>query len=356
MQDIRKVLSYNDVLLCPRNSELDHLSDADIEYYYGETVACFPVINAPMDTICSPDLLRYLNMNGFPVTIHRWFNSAVEQLKFFESCNFNNGAPFCFLSVGIKQKWEDWIDRLLAYRATTGYVKFDILIDVANGDTKQVVETIKYIREHGEMNIKIMAGNVATRSGFGRLQDAGANFIRCGIGGGSVCQTRTATAFGMPTFTTILDCAKVKDTAYLVADGGIEYNGDICKAIAAGADMVMVGKLFAGTNLANNIKYDSKFKETKKEKYFKYCQYRGMASREANEKLQSKKTAVSIEGISGLVPYKGTTENVVKELLGNLHSAVAYYAGCRDWEEFRRKVKFLEISSQGWEESKTRLV
>ena len=163
----------------------------------------------------------------------------------------------------------------------------------------------------------------------------------------SICSTRLNTGFGVPTLTSIFDCAKVKDSAYLVADGGIESAGDICKAMAAGADMVMLGKMLAATSLSNGEKVDVDGQ--------KFVRYSGMASKEANEKLKSKKSIVSIEGVSGLIPYTGETEEVVQNIIGNLQSAVAYYAGCRNWKEFRRSVKMVEITQQGWEESKTRV-
>jgi IMP dehydrogenase len=281
-----------------------------------------------------------------PTTIHRWFDTPEDQIKFFESCSWVTSESSCFLSVGMKSKWESWIRKLINYRFETGRY-FSILVDVANGDTKGCVETVKWIKTL-DPNVIIMAGNVATRSGFARLQDAGAKFIRVNIGSGSICSTRINCGFGVPTLTAIMDCAKVKEYSYLVADGGIEYPGDICKAMAAGADMVMIGKMLAATSLSGGEKIDIDGE--------KYVRYSGMASKDAIEKLKSQKSAISVEGASGLIKYTGETEDVVNGIFGNLKSAMAYYAGCRNWKEFQRKVKFLEITSQGWEESKTRLI
>ena len=358
MNDIRRCLSYSDVLLVPRNSELEHLSDANILYKYDKCSIPFeavPVVNAPMDTVCSPELIKLLNDDyNLITTIHRWFDNADDQINFFESCNIKNNVQHCFLSVGIVNKWKEWIDRLLDYR-NSSKINFGILVDVANGDTKTCVDTIEYLKSF-LLNINIMAGNIATKSGFSRLQSAGADFIRSGVGGGAICSTRTSIGFGVPTLTTTVDCTQVKDRAYLISDGGVNYNGDIAKAIVAGADAVMVGKLFASTDLANNDKYDDRYKLTTNEKNYKYCSYRGMASKESISKLKSKKSSISVEGVSGLVPYQGKTQEVVENMLGNLRSAMAYYAGCTNWNEFKRKVKFIEITSQGWEESKTRVL
>jgi IMP dehydrogenase len=282
-----------------------------------------------------------------PVTIHRWFNTVDEQIHYYQACNFSDNNRDIFIAVGNTSKWKNWILKLLDYR--NGGKNFGILVDVANGDTKACVETVRFLSQRIE-DINIMAGNVATRSAFKRLQDAGANFIRVGIGGSSICATRLNTGFGVPTLTSIFDCAKVKDSAYLVADGGIEYNGDILKAMAAGADMVMCGKLFAATSMSGGMKhYDENAKEPNA-----VC-YSGMASKEAINRLTSTKSVLSIEGISGLIPYTGETGDVVQGILGNLQTALSYYAGCRNWYEFKRNVKFLEVTPQGWQESETRI-
>jgi IMP dehydrogenase len=199
-----------------------------------------------MDKVVSLELLTTLTKTfNLPVTIHRFFNDVEDQIKFYESCNFTIEQDIkVFLAVGILSKWQNWIERLFDYRRINNRM-FNLLVDVANGDTKGSVDTVKFIRDKGPIGISIMSGNVATKSGFKRLQEAGSNFIRVGIGGGSICSTRTTTGFGMPTLTSIFDCAKVKDTAYLIADGGLETTGDICKAIGAGADLVMLGKMLA---------------------------------------------------------------------------------------------------------------
>jgi len=353
MDSIRKVYSYNDVLLSPRHSDLEHLTDAQLMSHFDapKPFSVIPVINAPMDTVCSTNLLSCLSRMALATTVHRLFNTVKDQIDFLVT--IGGTSPSCFVAVGNIDKWERWIDTLLAWREETGRL-FGILVDVANGDTKSTVKTVEYLRKIGNLNI--MAGNVATKSGFSRLQDAGANFIRVGLGGSSICSTRLATGFGLPTLTSIWDCEQIKSTAYLVADGGIETTGDICKAIGAGADMVMCGKLFAATSLAGNVLFDKDKQVAQCKDDAKYCSYRGMASKESSDKFNSKKTSVSVEGVSGLIPYTGETEEVLNNMLGNLRSSMAYYAGCRTWEEFKRKLKFVEISNQGWEESKTRVI
>lgn len=362
MNDIRRVLSYNDVLLCPRYSGLMHTSDANIDFEYNKLPLPFttpPIINSPMDKVCSVELLRYLhNELNFPVSIHRYFQSPQDQLRFLESCEFTGkDLRKVFIGVGSIYKWKEWIDYLLSQQhrsKTYKYHTFSYLIDMANGDTPACIDTIKYIREHAP-DYNIMAGNVATKSGYIRLEEAGANFIRCGIGGGSICATRINTGFGIPTLTTVLDCNKVKTNSYLIADGGIEYNGDICKTLVAGADMVMMGKMFAATSLAPGIKLNQHGQITTKENEYKWVEYNGMASKVAQANLKSNKAIKSIEGVSGFVPYSGKTEEVIPGVLENLKTAMAYYGGCTNWEQFKKRIKFIEITPSGWEESKTRI-
>lgn len=357
MTDIRRVLSYNDVLLAPRDSDLEHVTDADITYSYnkiGNSFKSVPLINAPMDTVCSPEFLRCLHEDfNMPVTLHRWFTYPKDQIRLYEAASFQKSDRNVFFAVGTYAKWKKWIDEVLEYRSKNGKY-FGLLVDIANGDTRACEETVRYVRDR-DPDINIMAGNIAKKQGFERLQEAGANFIRVGIGGGSICATRTATGFGTPTLTSVLDCARIKENTYLVADGGIEYPGDICKAVVAGADMVMCGKLFAGTDLSGGEKYNENFEVDWDPDMWRWVKYAGMASKESISKLKSKKSTISVEGVSGFIPYIGKTRDVVEGILGNLQTAVSYYAGCRDWYSFRKKVKFVEITTQGWGESITRV-
>lgn len=350
MSEIRRCLSYDDVLLVPRYSGNEHLKDADIECSYigiPNHFKSYPIINSPMDTVCSPSMCEHLLKNNYPITIHRYFKGPQEQLDFVNLIpNVRNFYNRTFIAVGSVYKWKDWIDYLMDKSS------FALLVDMAQGDSKTCIETVEYIRSK-DPYCNIMAGNVATRSGFGRLAKAGANFIRAGIGGGSICATRVNVAFGVPTLTSVMDCASVKgDNVYLIADGGINKSGDIVKALHAGADMVMVGKILAGTSLSPGAKYDRNMNFTEDLDEAKYVEYRGMASHKAQQSLDNSKIH-SIEGVSGVIPYIGTTEFVLESTLQNLRSAMSYYAGCRNWNEFKRMVKMIEITSAGISESGT---
>lgn len=181
---IRKCLSFDDVLLVPRNSGLGSTSEVDLSKDYCYATHSFeasaPIINSPMDTVCSFSLCNYLHKEGFPVTIHRFFDSARLQRSFYNSCDFKKvSTPNVFLSVGSLSRWKGWIDYLISNNLEEhGYC-----VDMANGDSRTCLETVEYLRRK-QPEVNIMAGNVATKSGFERLYNAGADFIRVGVGSG----------------------------------------------------------------------------------------------------------------------------------------------------------------------------
>jgi IMP dehydrogenase len=300
-----------------------------------------------MDTLCSEDMLRFLYNQKSIVTIHRFFESANQQLSLLGlSLKKSTDLSRVFLAIGSKARYQDWIDTLIEVWHLTDY-KFGFLLDMANGDTRTAIETVRYVREQCK-NANIMAGNVATKSGYEHLTEAGANLIRVGIGGGATCTTRSKTGFGIPVLTSLLDCAQSKrEDTYLIADGGIEDTGDICKAMAAGADAVMCGKIFAATSLASgNVVVD-------KQTGYSFKQYHGMASKKARAKLKNKTS--SIEGAEGYIQYTGETEEVFGDMLANLRSSMVYYGGCDNWRDFYRKAKFEEITPTGLTECGIRI-
>jgi len=360
-------LAYDDVLLVPNPSFCKSTNDGEINFDYGLLPRPFsapPLINAPMDTVCSPELLQYLHDDlSMAVTVHRFFKSCDEQLQFIEDCEFEIGdvvGTACdyrkvFVSVGSFFKWKKWIDQLLG-EGQERFPNISFLVDMANGGTLACVETVKYIRKQSHY-ANIMAGNVSTPSQLYLLEEADVNFARVGIGGGSICTTRKMTGFGYPTFASVMECAPaVNEDIYLVADGGIEYPGDVCKSIAVGASMGMVGKVMAATSLSAGIKLDRDFKVTNKPYNCHYIIYRGMASKEVQAVLNPGNTVVSIEGVTGCIEYKGDTSTVIPEFLHNLKASMTYYGGCRDWLEFQRKVECVEITNSGLRESEARVL
>ena len=226
------------------------------------------------------------------------------------------------------------------------------VIDSAHGHSKNVVDTIKMVKKEFS-NIDVIGGNVATPEGALELVNAGADAIKVGMGPGSICTTRIIAGIGVPQITAILDikeAIKDKDVS-IIADGGIRFSGDIAKAIAAGADSVMLGGLFAGTEEAPGKV------ELFQGRSFKT--YRGMgsigamterhdANRYMQEDLDSEKLVP--EGIEGRVPYKGLVVNVINQLVGGLRQSMGYI-GCKTIEAVHKNSEFVEITNAGMTES-----
>lgn len=271
--EVLPTISYDDILLVPYHSDMKSRSEGNPQTAWGHSL---PLIMSPMNTVCTGQMMKLFVDQHLIATIHRYFLSADEQYNFvnqqlkiacfehtkdeeedidhitYDDQIIKKYIDNIYFSVGSVIKYKDWIDQL--YKL--GVRKF--LIDMAHGDTSACGDTVKYIRSFGDRDVvKIIAGNVATRGGYRRLRDAGADGIRVGIGGGSICSTRTSTGFGVPTLTSIIDCNDVKGDTFMIADGGIKNSGDIVKAIRFGADYVMCGKLLAGTEYGGGVLYNS---------------------------------------------------------------------------------------------------
>ena len=177
--------------------------------------------------------------------------------------------------------------------------------------------------------------------------------VRVGIGSGSICATSGNTAFGVPQVTAIQDCASVKRSEItLIADGGIKNAGDICKALAVGADFVMCGKILASTSLACGQRYDKNKNVTEDFKETRFREYRGMASKEARAAIMQ---YASVEGVSGLVEYLGESVNVLNDVKLNIQASLSY-AGVKNWQDFRRKVKIVRVAQGGYFEKMTHII
>ena len=225
------------------------------------------------------------------------------------------------------------------------------VVDSAHGHTKSVIETVKMIKK--EFPTKdVIAGNVATPEGAEALIEAGADGIKIGMGPGSICTTRIIAGIGVPQISAILTIyEKVKGEVPLIADGGMRYSGDIAKAIAAGADSVMLGSIFAGTEEA-----PGEF-ELYQGRSFKT--YRGMGSLgamskrdDSNRYFQEDIDAEKLvpEGVEGRVPYKGWAINVINQLIGGLRQSMGY-VGCKNIQEMKENSRFVEITNAGMTES-----
>ncbi len=225
-----------------------------------------------------------------------------------------------------------------------------LVIDTAHGHSKAVITTLKAIKK--KFSIDVIAGNVATAEGTLDLIKAGADAVKIGIGPGSICTTRIVAGAGVPQLTAIKNCFSVakKNNIPLIADGGIKYSGDIAKALAAGANSVMIGSLFAGTDESPGemMLYQGR----------SYKVYRGMGSIGAMEqgtKDRYQQEGVETlklvpEGVEGRVPHKGSLSHTVHQLLGGVRSGMGY-CGAKNLSELRRKARFIQITNAGLRES-----
>lgn len=225
-----------------------------------------------------------------------------------------------------------------------------ITVDTAHGHHIHISQAIKAIKKH--CKTEVIAGNIATAKAAKYLIDSGADAIKVGIGPGSICTTRVVAGIGVPQLTAVMDCAEVAHKAGipLIADGGIKYSGDIVKALAGGANVVMIGSLFAGTDESpgESIIYNGR----------RFKSYRGMGSigamkqgsRDRYFQAECDESKLVAEGIEGMVPYKGPLKDFVYQLIGGIKSGMGY-VGAKNIKALQTKAEFIEITPAGLKES-----
>ena len=329
---MKKALSFDDVLLRPQYSDILSRSEVSMSRSLKFLPSLeLPIISSPMDTVTGESMACAVRKAGGIGIVHR-YNTMEEQCKVVlnvTSLGYDVGAA---IGVG-----KEHIER--AVNLAQNGVSF-LCIDVAHGHHIAVKEMLQTLREKLGPTIHIMAGNVATLEAFNDLADWGANSIRVGIGGGSICSTRVQTGHGIPTLQSVLECAQSDRDVALIADGGIRNSGDIVKALAAGADFVMLGSLLAGTDEAPG--------ETIFQNGLKHKVYRGMASKEAQYDWRGRTS--SLEGVASMVPYKGPVSNILDDLEKGIRSGLSY-SGATTLSEFSAKSRLTFQTSAGQVES-----
>ena len=337
---MREAISYDDVLLVPKYSDISSRLQIDIG---GELFEDFhlkiPIISSPMDTVTEEDMsLAMFNHGGLGI-IHR-YNDIATQVRIAAKVLYENDDARVGAAVGMTGDYEE---RALALKMVGVGV---LCVDVAHGHHSMMEGCLKTLKDRLGSEIHIMAGNVATLEGFDALASWGADSIRVGIGGGSICSTRLVSGHGMPTMQSVLDCAKSEYDVKIIADGGIKTSGDIVKSLAAGADFVMIGSLLAGTHEAPGDVFTA---NTGK----KYKVYRGMASAEAQKDWRGKSSAA--EGVSTTIPYRGPVAEVLSNLAGGIRSGLSY-SGAKNLQEFRNKATMIRQTDSGRLESSAHIL
>ena len=325
--------SFDDVLLVPQYSEIASRNDVDLSTTIGKMKLALPLLSSNMDTVTEGKMAIAMGKAGGAGVLHR-FADLDTQVGWVNTCL--ESEVFAIGSAGInpsesRRLLRDTLARLDA-----------ICIDVAHGDHERVLGVISCIRAINP-DLDIIAGNVATGAGAARLIEAGANIIKVGIGPGSVCSTRVVSGHGVPQLSAILDVyERIKHLKVsIIADGGIRYPGDIVKALAAGADAVMLGSLLAGTDEAAG--------ERIVEHGQAYKTFRGMASREVQKQKRQGKTP-RVEGVSAKVPYLGPVRGVLDNLEAGIRSGLSY-SGASSFVELREVAEFIVVTGNTLRES-----
>ena len=301
-----------------------------------------PFSLSPEHTLDDADkLMAKFRISGVPITENGKLVGIItnRDLKFEDA----QGRLLCAAAVGVTPDICDRVDELVKSKVDA------IVIDTAHGHSENVLKTFAMIKEKYP-DLDVIAGNVATKSGTQAMIDAGVDAVKIGIGPGSICTTRIVAGIGVPQITAIMQAYEAAHAAGIpvIADGGIKYSGDITKALAAGANVCMMGSLFAGTDESPG---DFELYQGRK-----YKVYRGMGSIAAMENgskdryFQANAKKLVPEGVEGRVAYKGTVEDTVFQLIGGLRAGMGY-CGAKTIEELHEKAEFVEISAASLKES-----
>ncbi len=344
MDPIKEALTFDDVTLVPKYSEILP-SQVDTSTYLGNDFKIdIPLLSSAMDTVTESKMAVALAKAGGIGVIHRNFtiDKQIKEIKKVKSKNLKVGA-----AVGAGDLESKRAIAIIKEKVDL------IVVDTAHGHTKKVKEIIKIIKTKKNKKTLLCAGNIATADAANFLAKLGVDLIKVGIGPGSICTTRLVAGIGVPQLSAIINVKKglKNKKVKIIADGGIKFSGDIAKALAAGADAVMIGSLFAGT-------IESPGKILKKNgKILKV--FRGMGSIGAMNKgsadryFQTKQKDMSKyvpEGVEGFVKFKGPVDKIIFKLIGGLKSSMGYL-GSKKVLNLRNKPNFVKITKAGFYES-----
>ena len=344
MDLIKEALTFDDVTLAPNYSEILPSETNTSTKLSKNLTLKIPLISSAMDTVTEGRMAIAIAEKGGIGVIHRNLSikKQIDEIRKVKNKKFLVGA-----AVGASLDEHKRAERILKENLDL------IVVDTAHGHTKKVSDIIKKIVKIKPKKTTLCAGNVATAEAAKFLIKFGVDIIKVGIGPGSICTTRLVAGIGVPQLSAIINVKKGigNSKASIIADGGIKFSGDIAKALAAGADAVMIGSLFAGTDQAPGkvIKKNGKL----------FKSFRGMGSIGAMNKgsadryfqTKQKNTSKYVpEGVEGYVKYKGKVDNIIYQLVGGLKSSMGYL-GSKKVIDLRKKPKFFKITKAGFYES-----
>ena len=343
MVSIKESLTFDDVLLLPQYSNVLP-AETDISLNLSKKIRLkVPFLSSAMDTVTESSMAIALAKSGGIGVIHRNLNindQAIEVTKVKKKKLLVGAA------VGTNKEDIERAKKLIANGCDL------IVIDTAHGHSEKVLKILSKLKRI-DKKIPICVGNIATGQAAIKLYNSGADIIKVGIGPGSICTTRMVAGIGVPQISAIMEVKKVlkNKNIKIISDGGIKFSGDIAKALAAGADAIMMGSIFAGTDESPG----KKFKDNGKT----YKQYRGMgsigamSSGSANRYFQKKykdKSKFVPEGVEGRVEYKGNVSKIIYQLKGGLRSSMGYI-GAKNLNQISKNGKFIKITKAGFYES-----
>jgi len=398
---MRKTLTYDDVNIVPKYSELESREDVNLNTRFTKnTELTIPIVASPMDTVTELDMAKEMLDWGGVGVIHR-FMSIEKQSQMMKSLHYEWKRyfdPIPGITDGtertIEKEWQEWWDSSVRHWnspptksdwddlkerfyfadsmirdekiwskrplcAAVG-VKGDYLerakelvkngcnvlfIDIAHGHHKLMSNAISKLK--GENNVEVVAGSIATAEGVRFLCEHGADAVRVGVGNGSLCETRIRTGVGVPQVSALLDAVAVADNynTPVIADGGVRTIGDVCKGLGCGADSVMLGSLLSGTKeTPGELEKVGKWPN---EQLFK--KYRGSASRD------SKGNDKNVEGNHKVIPYKGKVSRIIHDIQDGINSSCSY-VGASNISEYHSKVEFVEVTRAGQVEASPHLL
>ena len=343
MGTIKEALTFDDILMLPRYSNILP-SETSIKLNLTNKIQLdVPFLSSAMDTVTESRMAIAMAKVGGIGVIHRnlKIKKQTQEVVKVKRKNLLAGA-----AVGTN--YED----LERARSLIDNGIDLIVIDTAHGHSEKVLKVLSKLKKLTS-KVPICVGNIATGEAAKKLYNSGADIIKVGIGPGSICTTRMVAGIGVPQISAIMDVKKAlnKKKIKIISDGGIKFSGDIAKALAAGADAIMMGSIFAGTDESPGKKFKVKGKI--------YKQYRGMgsigamSSGSANRYFQKNfkdKSKFVPEGVEGRVEYKGNVSKIIYQLKGGLRSSMGYI-GAKNLNEIRKKAKFIKITKAGFYES-----
>jgi GMP reductase len=313
-QVVAREYNYQDVYLRPRRTVVNSRKECDVSVVFGGRKFSLPVYPSNMKSVINEDTCEFLAKKNLFYTMHRFGVDAVAFTHRMQSQGL-----IASISIGVNDDTYNQLDELVKANLCPEY----ITLDIANGWCTKAEKMIKYVKDNFCVNKTfLIAGNVASKEACADLHSWGADAIKAGIAGGKVCITKNKTGFHRPMVTTVLDCAEYCNGANvpLIADGGIVEHGDVAKALACGADLIMAGSLFAGfdQSAGNIIEVALDGKQP-----HRYKEYFGSASQ------YNKGEYKNVEGKKILIDYKGNMEKLLNELKEDLQSSVSYSGGHR---------------------------